>query len=71
MQGVGFQDPEECLLPLLEAKLGVLRECAVDVTCNDVVRFLLANADLQQRIVATVLRELLHIGVLHIQRLAQ
>lgn len=51
VEGVGFQDSEECLLALLEAELGVLWEGAVDVPADDLVHILLPYADLQERVV--------------------
>ena len=55
MQGVGFEDAEEHLLPGLAAKLGVLWEGAVDVPLDDVINLLLPHADLQQRVVLPIL----------------
>ena len=51
VQGVGFEDAEEGLLALSKAKLGVLGEGAVDVSCDDLIHLFLPNADLQQRVV--------------------
>ena len=65
MEGVCLEDPVQGLLPLLKPKLGVLWEGAVDVTAYDLIYLFLTYTDLQQSVVARVLRELKGDGPLH------
>ena len=52
VEGVGLEHSEQSLLALLEAKLRVLGERAVDVAADHLIHILLPNADLEQCVVS-------------------
>ena len=54
MQRVGLQHFEQQLLALRCAKLRMLWEGAMYVPGDDIIHFLLANADLEQGVVPTL-----------------
>lgn len=55
MQRVGFENPEQFLLTLLEAELRVLRESTTDVSLDDFLYLFLSYADLAECVVSTTL----------------